>query len=262
VERLFEELEGLEEGVPLGPLACRLLMTRDESAASTIVEALVSRDPRFSLTDGIIAAVSSEKPQLDASLWEADFAVLDFETNGMAPGERAIELGLACFRGGSEVEHYQSLLNPGTPVAPFVSRLTGIMEEDLAGKPSFEEIWPQARSLMHQKILVAHNLPFDRRVLRGEVTRLGESMGFASASLCTLRLARRLLPKEESKSLDALAERFGLTFEARHRALDDARVTGRLLYRLLDLAAEKKPLETWRDLQAFLAPVRRASRRG
>jgi DNA polymerase-3 subunit epsilon len=261
VERLFQALEGSDKGVALGPLACRLLMTEDESAASRIVEALVSHDPRFSVADGVIAPVHRKDLHPDTRLWEADFVVLDFETNGMAPGERAIELGLACFRGGSEVEHFQSLLNPGTPVAPFVSRLTGIVAEDLVHEPSFEEIWPQARSVLDHKILVAHNLPFDRRVLRGEVSRLGESTGFTSASLCTLRLARRLLPREESKSLDALAERFGLAFEARHRALDDARVTGRLLYRLLDLAAEKTPLDTWRDLQAFLAPVGRASTR-
>jgi DNA polymerase-3 subunit epsilon len=261
VERLFEELAGSNEGAPLGPVACKLFMTSDESAASAILEALVSSDPRFVISGGTIATAPAERPQPDLSLWDAEFAVLDFETNGLAPGERAIELGLACFRGGEEVDHYQTLLNPGTAVAPFVSRLTGIAEEDLARQPGFEEIWPQAKRLMDRRILVAHNLPFDRRVLRDELGRLGQTAGFVAGSLCTLRLARCLLPREEPKSLDALAERFGLAFKSRHRALDDARVAGRLLYKLLDFAVERTPLESWGDLQSFIAPRRRSRRR-
>jgi DNA polymerase III epsilon subunit-like protein len=68
------------------------------------------------------------------------------------------------------------------------------------------------------------------------------------------------LPKEEPKRLDALAERFSLNFQARHRALGDARVTGALLQILLDLATERAPLDTLGDLEAFLsAPVERSS---
>ena len=154
---------------------------------------------------------------------------------------------------------FESLLDPGTGVSRFVTRLTGIREEDLIGRPTFDAILPAVTPLLEGAVVVAHNLPFDRRILLGEIGLAGGDHRLAEPGMCTLKLARRLLPKEEPKSLDALAERFSLSFQARHRALGDARVTGSLLQILLDLAADRTPLDTFADLEAFLStPVERS----
>jgi DNA polymerase-3 subunit epsilon len=192
-------------------------------------------------------------PLAQVSLEELTFAVLDFETNGLPPTDRAIELGISLWRGGEEVTTYERLLNPGTPVAPFVTRLTGIREADLEGCCTFEEILPDITLLLDGAVVVAHNLPFDRRILLDEIHRAGGDPGLAAPAVCTLSLARRVLPKEDPKNLDALAERFGLTFTGRHRALGDARVTGRLLRILLDLASERSEIRTLEDLQGFIS---------
>lgn len=249
LQALIEEAAG---PVPLAPAACRLMRTRDERVASAVLEGLVRGDGRFFLTDGLVGVLPEEELDVRTPLGEVPFAVMDFETSGCLPEERAIEVGVACFLGGVEVASFETLLDPGTAVAPFVVRLTGIRPEELAGQPPFEKVWPALSPLLLHRVLVAHNLPFDRRILRAEVSRLGHSGRVGKGALCTLKLARKLLPKEEPKSLDALAERFGLTFRARHRALDDARVTGQLLYRLLDMAADRAPMETLGDLRELL----------
>lgn len=238
--------------MPLASAACRLMRTDDERLASAVLESLVRTDGRFLLAGGFLCVLPEEELEALTPLGEVPFAVVDFETSGYPPEERAIEVGVACFVAGEEVASFETLLDPGTSIAPFVVRLTGISPEDLLGKPPFEEVWPDLSPLLLHRVLVAHNLPFDRRILRSEVSRLGHSGRVGKGALCTLKLARRLLPKEDPKSLDALAERFGLTFCARHRAMDDARVAGRLLYRLLDMAADRAPMDTLGDLKAFL----------
>lgn len=252
LDRLAHMLDEAGGELPLEAVAVELLRANRPELARMVLASLVKEDLRFHLQGGVLALHCAAGVADGTHLRETDFAVLDFETNGLPPGDRAIEVGIACFRGGSEITIFETLIDPGTPVSPFVIRLTGIRPEDLHGKPSFEEIWPGLASLLERRVLVAHNLPFDRRILRYEVSRLGHSRSVGADAVCTLRLARRLLPKGEPKSLDALAERFGLEFEARHRALDDARVAGRILYKMLDMAAERAPMETLGDLREFL----------
>jgi DNA polymerase-3 subunit epsilon len=251
LDRLYAKLTRDGEPGGLEPLAESLFHSRGRLSVR-VLAALLERDPRFRVQDGRVFAIPPKTFSGECSLDSLEFAVLDFETNGFAPGERAIELGIACFTRGKEVRTFETLLNPGTAVSPFVVRLTGIKPRQLRGMPCFEDVWPDVADILDGRLLVAHNLPFDRRILRNEVQHAGGDPRVGAGGLCTLKLARRLLPKDESKGLDALADRFGLSFQARHRALDDARVTGKVLFRLLDMAAEHTPLATLGDLRSFL----------
>lgn len=212
---------------------------------------LVENDPRFTIEDGELR-LNPPEAQIEGELTKAVFSVLDFETNGLPGADRAVEIGVARFKGGREIDSFDSLLDPGTPISPFVTRLTGITGADLRGKPTFQKIWPEVKRMMKGQILVAHNMPFDGRILKRELEYIGEGSGENFDSLCTLKLARRLLPKGESKGLDALAFRFGFTFSARHRALDDARMAGRILYRLFDIASDRFSITTLDELRDFL----------
>lgn len=251
--RILEEAGGK---LPFEEAAVRFLRADRPDLARKILANLIPQDLRFHVQgDFLVLRASASLPDL-IPLRNVTFAVVDFETNGLPPGDRAIEVGVACFRDWAEVSTFETLIDPGTPLSPFVVRLTGIQPDDLYGKPCFEEIWPELWRLLEGRILVAHNLPFDRRILRYEVSRLETPRRVGEDGLCTLRLARRLLSRGEPKSLDALAERFGLEFAARHRALDDARVAGRVLFRLIDMAAERVPMETLGDLRVFLEKKR------
>lgn len=257
LDRAYEYLRAADEATALGDLAVFLLHSDDSPMARHVVGSLLARDPRFRVEGGRVTLAPKEDGLASVSLSDLTFAVVDFETNGLPPGDRAIEIGLSCWRGGREVASFESLLDPGTGIAPFVTRLTGIREADLRGRPAFEEILPDVTPLLDGAVLVAHNLPFDRRVLLSELARAGIKGHLDTPGVCTLRLARRLLPKDDRKNLDTLAERFGLTFVARHRALGDAQVTGGLLHRLLDMAAEAAPIETLDHLLQFMEPPAR-----
>ena len=251
LERLHLHLQERETACPLEELACRFLHTRDAGLGGRVLGALLARDGRFEVRDGVVSLAPRADPFETEEVERVPFAVVDFETNGMEP-ERAIEIGLACFEGGEEVEAFETLLDPGTPVAPFVQRLTGIAQADLAGRPTFGAIWPELAQRLRGRVLVAHNLAFDRRVLHQEIERIEDGEPLREPAFCTLRFARRLIPREEGRGLDALAARFGYEFSSRHRALDDARAAGRILYRLVDLARERVPITTWRELKDFV----------
>lgn len=251
LDRLCEELEKRGGCAPVSEVVAELLRTDDGALGGRVLLPLIGGDRRFHVEDEEVRLNLPEAP-ISGELMETAFAVLDFETNGLSGADRAVEIGVACFKGGREINSFESLLDPGTPISPFVTRLTGITGADLRGKPAFRNVWPEVKCMIEGKILVAHNMPFDGRILKRELEHIGEGSGENFDSLCTLKLARRVLPKEEKKGLDALASRFGLTFTSRHRALDDARMAGRILYRLFDIASDRFSITTLDQLRDFL----------
>jgi DNA polymerase III subunit epsilon len=113
------------------------------------------------------------------------------------------------------------------------------------GKPTFGEIADDVRVALGPGPLVAHNASFDEAFLRHAYARLGQKL--PNQKLCTLRLARRLLPRLPTYRLDALTSYFGIKNKGRHRALGDAEATALVLARLLDIAAERD-VQTLDDL--------------
>jgi DNA polymerase III subunit epsilon len=162
-------------------------------------------------------------------------AVIDFETTGLGAtqGGRATEIAAVLVEGGQIVGRFQSLMNSGTWVPPFITQLTGITNEMLQAAPP-------ARAVMHEVArftkgcpLVAHNAAFDRGFWQAELARAGCEPDAAHAFACTLLLSRRLYPQAENHKLGTLARLHALPSAGRaHRALADAEVTAHLLLRL------------------------------
>ena len=166
------------------------------------------------------------------------FAVVDLETTGAsAIYDRIVEVAVVRLSGGEIVDRYEQLVDPKVAIPPFITRLTGIDGQMVRGKPSFGDVAPAVRRALGDVPLVAHNASFDEAFLRHAFARLGEKL--SNPRLCTLRLARRLLPRLPTYRLDALTTYFGIKNHRRHRALGDAESTALLLVRLLDLAAER-----------------------
>jgi DNA polymerase-3 subunit epsilon len=190
-------------------------------------------------------------------LWSTDadgpaplaFAVVDLETTGAsAIYDRITEIAVVRVEGGDVVDRYEQLVDPRVPIPPFITRLTGIDDRMVRGKPSFGEVAPAVRAALGDLPLVAHNASFDEAFLRHAFARVGQKL--PNPKLCTLRLARRLLPRLPTYRLDALTTYFGIKNRKRHRALGDAEATALVLSRLLDLAAERG-VETFDGLLAL-----------
>lgn len=183
---------------------------------------------------------------LPPALRAARFAVVDLETTGLsAVSDRVTEVAAVLIEDGRIAETFEALVDPGIPIPPFVTRLTGIDGRLVAGKPRLEMLLPRLRTLLDGRTFVAHNASFDAAFLKHGFARVGAD--FQPHPLCTVRLARRLVPGLHSYKLDALLRHLEIPYQARHRAGADAESTALLLLRLLELA-ETAGASTMADL--------------
>jgi DNA polymerase III epsilon subunit family exonuclease len=150
------------------------------------------------------------------------------------PPSRIMEIGAARVRDGRIVAEFQTLVNPRMPIPPFIAGLTGIRDEMVAGAPPFEEVAGRWLDFAGTSVLVAHNAVFDVRFINHEVSHIFPGRRMMNSHICTVSLARRLLPELKSFRLGALAEHFSVPHHTRHRAGDDARATACVFLRLLE----------------------------
>ncbi|MDX2119497.1 MAG: 3'-5' exonuclease [Gemmatimonadota bacterium] len=208
------------------------------AVAERLAVALFSADPRVrQLEDGRWALVAEAhgSPLLE----ECGFAVVDVETTGMrASGpDRITDIAVVVVHGNRRELVYETLVNPGVPIPLRIQGLTGITDRMVAAAPTFEQVADEVLAALAGRVFVAHNARFDWGFVAAEVRR-ARAYGLTAMQVCTVRLARRLLPQLESRSLDSLSLFFGLENQARHRAAGDAQVTAVVLERLLQLARE------------------------
>jgi DNA polymerase-3 subunit epsilon len=169
-------------------------------------------------------------------------AVIDFETTGSSPGQgaRATEIAAVLVQGGRIVGQFQSLMNSGAWVPPFIEQLTGISNAMLADAPASETVMQDVMRFTAGCPLVAHNAAFDRAFWHAEGERAGCTPDAAHQFACTVRLARRLYPQAANHRLGTLAAFHQLPDAGRaHRALADATVTAHLLMRIQRDLAER-----------------------
>lgn len=165
--------------------------------------------------------------------------VTDTETTGTsAAHNRIIEIGAIAVHPDGTRTTFSHLVNPETAVPYRITRITGLSTGHVANKPRAAEVLPDYMAFLGDGIFTAHNIGFDRAFLNAELVRAGLDE-LDHAELCSLRLARRLLPGLRSKSLGNLAAFFKLDGQGRHRALRDAEVTVAVLERLLLIAEQE-----------------------
>jgi DNA polymerase III epsilon subunit family exonuclease len=160
-----------------------------------------------------------------ATTFPSSYVVFDTETTGLEyPIERIIEIGAIKYINHTPVGKFQMLINPERELDDFITELTGIRNEDLINKPTVDLILPMFISFIEDYALVAHNAPFDIKMLACEAYR-SEIELFSNKVIDTLTLARRCIPKVkvENYKLNTLKEYFGLSYDS-HRALEDCEV--------------------------------------
>ena len=168
-----------------------------------------------------------------SGLLDEAWVALDLETTGLSNDEdQIIEVGAVRFRGVETLDTFQSFVNPGRRLDPFVTRLTGITNDDLRDAPGFSSVAAALAAFVGSSPLVGHNIAFDLGFL--------DRNGFTIQNrLCdTWELAYFLLPGQSSYALDSLARWAGVEDASYHRAVDDAHATRRLFVRLLEDLAD------------------------
>ncbi len=193
------------------------------------------------------------------SLTDISFAVVDVETTGTraSHGDRVTEIAIADVRGGAVCDVFTQLVNPERMIPPHITTLTQISWAMVREQPAFRQIATEVTSRLAGRVFTAHNAAFDWRFVTEELGR-GVGVQLSGPRLCTVRMARVLLPQLSRRSLDHVTHYFGINIGARHRAAGDAVATAEVLLRLLRVAADLG-LCTWSDLESYLA-ARRNSR--
>ena len=160
-------------------------------------------------------------------------AIIDFETTGSSPGQgaRATEVAIVLIEGGQVVGSFQSLMNAGVWVPPFITQLTGITNAMVAAAPAADQVMREAHAFVAGAPMVAHNAPFDRGFWQAELART--DCDAAHPYACTVRLSRRLFPNALNHKLGTLVDFHDIQSAGpAHRALADASVTAELLLRM------------------------------
>ncbi|OBI50002.1 hypothetical protein A5705_12500 [Mycobacterium sp. E787] len=213
---------------------------------------------------------SAATPIDEIPLRETTFVVVDLETTGGrtksadgGPCDAITEIGAVKVRGGVVLGEFATLVDPQRAIPPQIVRLTGITTAMVCDAPTIDAVLPmffEFAGLDHGAVLVAHNAGFDVGFLRAAAQRCAIPWPRPQV-LCTVRLARRVLGREEAPSvrLAALARLFAVATQPTHRALDDARATVDVLHALIERVGNQG-VHTYADLRSYLPDVTPAQR--
>ncbi len=176
---------------------------------------------------------------LAAPLIRVEFVVLDLETTGGSPAtDRITEVGVVKVRGGEVTGTFHTLVNPQMSIPPMITALTGISNAMVANEEPIEVVLPCLLEFLGDAVLVAHNASFDVRFLQAALQAHAYPR-LESRVVCTARLARVLLPRDEvpNVKLATLARYLRAGTQPCHRAFTDAKATVDVLHSLLERAA-------------------------
>jgi DNA polymerase III subunit epsilon len=211
---------------------------------------------------------SSWAPTEEISLREITFVVVDLETtggrtrstDGSLP-DAITEIGAVKVCGGAVLGEFGTLVDPQRSIPPQIVQLTGITTAMVCDAPTIDAVLPMFLEFAGDSVLVAHNAGFDIGFLRAAAERCHIPWPQPHV-LCTVRLARRVLSREEAPSvrLAALARLFAVAAQPTHRALDDARATVEVLHALIERVGNQG-VHTYADLRSYLPNVTPAQRR-
>ena len=181
-----------------------------------------------------------KKMVVDEDLSQTTFVVLDLETSGASPktGSAITEIGAVKVCGGQVLGTFKTFVNPGTPLPPFITELTGITDEMLIDAPRIESVLPPLFEFLgsdKSTVFVAHNAPFDLSFLKASAALHGYTWPNFRV-IDTVKAARFVLTKDDvaNYQLGTLAVYFRTEIAPNHRALDDALATVDVLHGIIE----------------------------
>src|SRR5919201_5349660 len=239
-DRLVELVEERRGPVLAEEAARRLFALRNApvALARSLLADVVGADSRLAWRGDAVGL--ADPPGATLPLERATYVVVDLETTGLRPGSsRICEIGAVRVRELELAEEFHTLVDPGMPLGPAVSALTGLRDMQLRGAPSAAVAVRRFLAFAGDAVLVAHNARFDLAFLDRETERL-TGRRLAAPVVDTVRLARTLLAgRTPHASLASLAYFFGTSVRPCHRGLPDARATAEILLALIGLAQER-----------------------
>lgn len=167
------------------------------------------------------------------NLANLSFVIFDIETTGLSVEySEIIEIGAVKFVGGKKVGEFQEFVNINHPLSEFTTELTSITDQDLKNAKSNEEVLTKFHKFISESVLVGHNVKFDWDFINKNFERLNLSK-VSRPVIDTMGLGRFLYPELSNMRLETLVKRTGATLVHHHRAIDDAKGTSDIFFRML-----------------------------
>lgn len=161
------------------------------------------------------------------------FVAFDLETTGTVAGvDRIVEIGAVRFCMGKVTAVFSTLVDPEMPIPPEASRINGISNDMVAGKPKIAQLLPSFSEFCGSDIMVAHNAPFDTQFLIADIMRF-RSPAPKGLILDTLPMARKVFPGLLNYKLGTLVKHLEIASSDFHRAEQDASYCGHLLLKVI-----------------------------
>ena len=157
-------------------------------------------------------------------------AVFDTETTGLLlpstvpirKQPKIIELAVAIVKSGKVMKRHTWLIQPEIPLPADITRITGLTDADLKGKPTFAELLPEISKVFKKAdAALAHNASFDLGMMNNDAVRAnGKPFPLPEICLCTVQEYKHLFGF--NPSLKVLYEKIlGKPLAQTHRAMDD-----------------------------------------
>lgn len=158
----------------------------------------------------------------------------DLETTGISTNnDRIVQVALIGADADGNPIHHDVIVNPQRPIPREASRVHGIYDQDVRGKPIFKECASELSELMEGAVIVGHNArKFDMPLLQNEFYRCGITPPRPLVVLDTLEAVRRLkIPRPHN--LGAQCARHGIDLSNAHNAAADAAACLLLLWKVM-----------------------------
>jgi DNA polymerase-3 subunit epsilon len=164
------------------------------------------------------------------------YIVGDVETSSLANGGVCEIAWVEVDEDLQVLERVHSLIDPECRISAAASGIHGITNLDVADAPTLREFFEIIRGepIVGDSVLVGHNIAYDRPFFAPYMPEL-------RGTLCTLRLARKLLPMAENHRLQTLMFQFELRRNASHRADGDVDTCLSLLELLVQASGQTLP---------------------
>lgn len=190
---------------------------------------------------------------ISKSIWDIPFVVCDVETTGSNAQLNSItEISCVTTLSGEITSEFSTLINPHQTIPNFIVQMTGITNQMAFLAPEPKEILPRVKQIIAQPdaVFVAHNVKFDWSFIYNSFIKANIEP-IEIPKLCTLKLARRLLPQNKKANVGALASHFNIFVNDRHRAFGDAIATAKILNELLQIAEQEHNITSIEELLKF-----------
>lgn len=180
------------------------------------------------------------------------FVAFDLETTGTLPGmDRIVEIGAVRFINGEVDAIFSTLVDPKMPIPEGASRVNGITDDMVLGKPEIEPLLASFAEFCSDDLIVAHNASFDAQFLTADIQKY-ESPAPRGLVIDTYNMAKKVYPGLANYKLGTLVQHLGIPSTEFHRAEEDATYCGQLFLHMVErISGQRQNLPPIQNLIAL-----------